>query len=260
LRSWASRLYRQQALTKAAGSKKVASFKANIAAEAVEDEVLKAKLQNLQEKQIQKLGGVDGNWLVLGDMSGSMQNAIEVARQVAATLAKMVTGSVTLVFFNTAPRLIDATGKTYEQILAATKHIIAGGGTSIGCGLLAIADKKIDIDGIAVVSDGGESSSPMFAPTYKAYSQAIGKEVPVYLYRTQGEADVFSKNLSKADIDCQVIDLSQGKVDYYALPGIVATMNTKRYGVIESIMDTPLLTLGDVFDAKTIEKGQKVYA
>ena len=236
----------EQALGRAGGSKKMASFKATVAAEAVEDEALKAKLQNLQEKQIQALGGVDGNWLVLGDQSGSMSEAIEMARQVSATLAKVVRGQVHLVFFNTSPRHVEVTGKTYDQILVATKHVKAEGGTSIGCGLLALAEKNIEIDGIAVVSDGGENTPPMFAHVYKAYSQAIGKEVPVYLYRTDGEPDSFSRNLKAAGIDIQVFDLTGGKVDYYALPQLINSMRTARYSVIDEIMATPLLTLGEV--------------
>jgi hypothetical protein len=120
---------------------------------------------------------------------------------------------------------------------------------------MAIAEKQAVIDGIAVISDGGENRGPFFADVYRAYSAAIGKEVPVYLYRTAGEADVFSGNLERAKIDCQKFDLSGGTVDYYALPGIITTMRTRRYGLVEEIMDTPLLTLEEVLGhAKNSEK------
>jgi len=247
----------EQALTKAAGSKK-ATLKTTRAAEAMDDEGISDKLRDLQEKQIKALGGVDGNWLVLGDKSGSMSQAIELSRHVAATLAKMVKGQVHLIFFDTVPRYIEATGKTYEEIVAATKHVTAGGGTSIGCGLLALAEKKIEVDGIAVVSDGGENQPPVFAHVYAAYCQAIGKQVPVYLYRTAGDADAFSSNMQRAGIDLQKFDLTGG-VDYYSVVNLVQTMRTQRYSLVDEIMEQPLLRLEEVFNA-TEKKGAKVYA
>lgn len=242
----------EQALGRAGSSKKT-TFKATTAAAAVaeedEDSGIASKLRDLQEKQIKALGGIDGNWLVLGDKSGSMEHSIEVSRHLAGTLAKMVKGQVHLVFFDTQPTYTDATGKSYEEILAGTKHVNAGGGTSIGCGLLALAEKKIEVDGIAIVSDGGENSTPPFAHTYKAYCQSIGKDIPVYLYRTRGEPDVFSRNMQAAGIDLQVFDMTGG-IDYYSLPNICKTMRTQRYSLADEVMATKLLTLEDIFEGK----------
>jgi hypothetical protein len=247
----------EQALVRAAGSKKVSSFKATVAAEAVEDETLKAKLQAVQEKQIKQIS-INGNWLVLGDKSGSMSHAIELSKLVASTLAKAVSGQVHLVFFDTVPKYMDVSGKTYDQILKLTKHVAAGGGTSIGCGLLAIAERKIEVDGIAVVSDGGENNTPMFAHTYKAYSQAIGKEVPVYFYKTTGDSDAFSRSLRAAEIDVQIFDLTSGKTDHYALAGLVSSMRTQRYSLVDAIMEFPLLTVNQVLGKAWEPKHQAV--
>jgi hypothetical protein len=247
----------EQAIGRAASSKK-ATLKTTRAAEAMDDEGISDKLRDLQEKQIKALGGVDGNWLVLGDKSGSMQIAIEASRQVAATLAKMVKGEVHLVFFDDTPRYINATGKTYEQLLAETRHVSAGGATSMGAGLMSIVEKKIDVDGIAVVSDGGENTAPAFAHVYAAYAQAMSKQVPVYLYKVRGsDGDSFSGNLKRADIDCQVFDLTGG-VDYYSLPNMVQTMRTQRYSLVDEIMETPLLKLEDVLPNAITTKGEKV--
>jgi hypothetical protein len=233
-------------LTKAATSKK-ATLKTTRAAESefIEDEGLKAKLRGLQEKQLQALGGVDGNWLVLGDCSGSMTTAIEAARQIAATLARMVKGNVHLIFFNTSPRYINATGKTYEELKKATRLITATGGTSIGCGLQYALDAQFDIDGIAVVSDGGENHLPWFTDVYRQYTEKFGKEPPVYLYLLNGETDVFSVRMGLVHRDVQKFDL-RGNVDYYSLPNTVQTMRVNRYSLVDEIMAAPLLTLEEV--------------
>lgn len=243
-----------QALGKAASSTKNV-LKASRKAAEVKDESMKAKLHTLQEKQLRSLGGIDGNWLVLGDKSGSMQKAIEFARYVAATLAKMVTGQVHLVYFDTSPRYINATGKSYEDLLAETKTITAVGGTSIGCGLQYIMDKKIDVDGIAIVSDGAENSAPFFSVVYPKYSKYLDKEPTVYVYLTKGESPVIDTALKTAQIDFQMFDLRHDKADHYSIPEIAKTMQTSRYALIDKILAAPLL---DVEKLLTSNKREEV--
>jgi hypothetical protein len=223
-------------------------LKTTRAAENIDDAEIKEQLGNLQEKQIGKLAGVDGDWLVLGDKSGSMSAAIEASRLISATLAKLVKGKVHLVFFDTgASRVVDATGKTYEQIKEETKHVYATGGTSIGSGVQWALDKGIIVDGIALVSDGGENVAPAFADAYRRYSASISKEVPVYLYQLQGEFPALIENMKRAKIDLQIFDLRNTKVDFYSLPNLVQTMRTQRYGLVEEIMEYRLLTLKSIF-------------
>lgn len=241
----------EDALGRTAKSK-TTTFKATRAAEAIDDEAISAKLRAVQEKKIQALGGIEGNWLVLGDKSGSMIESIPTAISVAATLARMVKGKVLLVFFDTGPHLIlDAAGKTYEDLLEKTRFITANGGTSIGAGLLAAIERKVDIDGIAVVSDAQENTAPFFVQQYHALCQVLGKQIPVYLYRCRigsyGRDIDLKTSMSQAGLDMQEFDL-QGGVDFYSLPNLVQTMRTNRYGLIDEVMNTPLLTLNDVFE------------
>lgn len=232
-------------LQRAAQSKKVSTMKTTRAAQAVGGTVGQ-KLEALQEKQLDSLA-VQGNWLVLGDKSGSMQDAIEATRQVAATLARMASGKVHLVFFDTAPRLVDATGKTYEALLAETKHVLANGGTSIGCGLQLALDRGLEVDGIAVVSDSAENNTPYFAQVYGRAVEAWGKAVPVYLYKMRGEAtQKLEITMEAAGHDLQIFDL-RGGVDYYSLPNLVQTMRTQRFGLVDEIMGVPLRKLDEVF-------------
>ena len=224
-------------------------LKTTRAAESITDETLKSNLRGLQEKQLSSLG-VEGNWLVLGDKSGSMAQTIEIARQVAATLAKMVKGKVTLTFFDTMPHSFDVTGKPLDTINKETRFVEAGGGTSIGCGLQRLFELKQEVDGIVVVSDAQENSTPYFAAVYKNYSAMVGKEVPVYLYRTTNLSNFWQDKdlvatMKQAGFDIQEFDLT-GRVDYYALPNMVQTMRTNRYSLIDEVMASKLLTVKDV--------------
>lgn len=217
------------------------------------------KLRNVQEKQIEAAkaasGGIDGNWLVLGDKSGSMQAAIEMSKNIAATLAKMVKGKVYLVFFDSQPRRIDVTGKTYDDILKLTMGVVAQGGTSIGVGLDSIMEENINIDGIAIVSDAAENNNPKFSDVYARYCQKFDKRPPVYLYLLDGRdnpqwVSLFLRRQDKDQIPGQVFDLRGKQVDYYALPNLIQTMRVNRYSLIQEIMDTPLLTLEGVLAQK----------
>lgn len=243
----------EKAIEKASKSK-ANVLKTTVAAEAVEDEGLKEKLRGVQERQIQNLGGVEGNWLILGDKSGSMSTAIEASRQIAATLAKMVKGKVWLVFFDTSPVTVEVTGLSLDVIKKSTEHIHAAGGTSIGCGLLRMMDANVEIDGIAIVSDGGENRAPAFPDVYKLYSAKIGKEVPVYFYQLQGsEGPYIIDSMNRAGIDMQIFDLRGSETDFYSLPNLVSTMRTNRYSLIDEVMSTKLLRLVDVLKTSSSE-------
>lgn len=239
----------QEALKKAQTSTKNV-LKTTRAAENIDNEELKANLRGVQEKQLASMA-IEGNWLVLGDKSGSMAQAIEVAREVSATLAKMVKGKVWLTFFDVTPQTIDVTGAALDVIKKATQYIKADGGTSIGCGLQRMLEAKTEIDGIAIVSDAQENTPPFFGDVYKKYTDAFSKEVPVYLYLTEnqshwiGDRDL-RHTMKQAGHDIQVFDLSN-KVDFYSLPNLVTTMRTNRYSLIDEVMATNLLTLKDVF-------------
>jgi len=237
----------EKALEQVASSKKL-TLKTTRAAEAVESEALKKKLGAAQEQQLDSLS-IEGTWLVLGDKSGSMSEAIEASRRIAATLARVAKGGVHLVFFDVAPTAIPQSAKTYDELLKATRYIAANGGTSIGCGLLYALDRKIEVDGIAVVSDGAENNLPRFVDVYKRYADLFGEPV-VYFYKLRGtdfEGEAFERSMASAQIDLQVFDLRQGSIDYYSLPNLVATMRASRYALADEILATPLLSLKDVF-------------
>lgn len=240
-----------KAVERAKGDKKVSTLKAGKAIEALKDtdideEVIK-NLVNIQEAKITQKGGIDGDWLVLGDKSGSMSRAVDTAREIAALIARNVTGKVHLIFFDTAPTIFDVTGKTLEEIKQMTKRVNANGGTSCGCGIKYLMDRDIEVNGIAIVTDGGDNSAPLFHNAYPAYAKKLGFDPTVYMFRVDGEPDKMSMYCQQAGIELDRYDLTRRDFDYYSLPGIVSQMKTIRYGIVDEIMGTELLTLDKVF-------------
>jgi hypothetical protein len=248
----------EKAGTRKSSSSRTATFKATVAAGAFEESEeirgelnpIQEKLRALQEKQITRFkaeSGIDGDWLVLGDKSGSMSMAIETSRLVAATLAKLVKGEVELVFFDTSIRRVTATGKSYDQLMTETAYVQAVGGTSIGCGLQWAMDAKREFGGIVIVSDGCENTLPLFASVYMDYERRFGYKPVVYWYRCEStepvlHAENWMRLMAAAGIDIQTFDI-RGGTDHYALTNLASTMRLNRYSLIEEIMGTPLLDL-----------------
>lgn len=238
------------AVQRAKDDKKVGSLKAGRAAQAAADagdQKTAKKMQAVQEEKLQQLGGIEGDWLVLGDMSGSMHQSVEVAKQVAALIAQQVKGQVHLVFFNTDPVQFDVTGKSLEDIKQMTRHIRANGGTCIGCGLELLRFKNVLVNGIVLVTDGGENTRPAFCEAYRKYVETIGIEPTVYHLWLPGEQNVMALNNEQASLQVQTFDISQ--VDYYSLPNIIKALRSSRYSLVDEILGTPLLRLADVFNS-----------
>lgn len=241
----------EKGIGKAQKDKRVSTLKAGRASEFIEDKKVKAKLEKLQEAKIDDLKGIEGDWLVLGDMSGSMSFAIEKAKEVAAFLSRAIKGNVYLVFFNDRPFLYDVSGKSLEEIQSQTSGIRAGGNTSIGCGLQLIMDKNIIVNGIAICSDGGENASPAFCLVYKTYEERMGISPNVYLLHIQGQ-DSDRLSVSARDIPYEKLEMSE--IDYYGLPSLARVLRTTRYSLIDEILNSKLLTIDEVLNARTPDR------
>jgi hypothetical protein len=121
----------------------------------------------------------------------------------------------------------------------------ATGGTSIGCGLDMIREKKLLVNGIAVCSDGGDNTYPLFGDAYKKYCSEFGIDPTVYHYHVPGDPN----DLAREGVQLEKFDLGYDP-DYYALPQLAMTMRTSRYALVEDILKTKLLRFEDVFKQK----------
>jgi hypothetical protein len=265
----------KEAVGKVAKDKRVSVGKASRAIAAIRPDLAKAdspveQLVKLKEKAAQAISPIKGDWVILADRSSSMGAAVKDGIKIASLLAHRVEGNVHLIFFNDTPRAFDVTGKTLDEIQNATRHVTDWGTTSIGCGLRYLSDKKIGVDGIVLVSDGGENAAPWFHDEYKKLDN---EPTVIYLklfsdldrhYKVpQGTvADQFGLHLEKNGISFQAWSLGAG-ADDYALENIVSVIKPGTYGMLDEVMETPLVLLKDAFDGilfpgQIIQKGKKL--
>lgn len=233
------------AVKKTAKDSRTNALKASVASKAVSGKAKEA-MNKVQEDNLRNLSGIEGDWLILGDRSGSMESSIDLAKKVAGFLANQVKGKVYLVFFDEVADYFDVTGKTLDQIEFATRGIHDRGMTSIGVGLDYILSRNIFINGIVICTDGGENKSPRFVTTYHKYCDNMGIEPTVYVLKMDGERDVLSPSLARADIQYEKYVLGED-FDYYSLPNVLSLLKTSRYTMYDEIMESELLTFKDVF-------------
>ena len=246
----ATRGAKHEALARARqGAKRSGLFAATKAQAVVADNdpLLALELEHIQESQLDKQAGIEGNWLVGIDISGSMSHAMQPGLLLAAYLGRQVRGKVMLCLFNHEPYLKDVTGKTYAQLAEMMRTVVAQGGTSIGCVVAAARERGFEADAIAIVSDGGERGFPTFTSAYQLYAEVLGKEPPVYLYRVPGQGpDWLTERCAQAQIPYQCFAVP-GEMNEAGLVSLAATMHTERYGFIQKILDTPLMTVEQAF-------------
>jgi Mg-chelatase subunit ChlD len=238
-------------LAQKAAPTKASAIKVSKATAAVVDQGQRAQLQSAQEEGLSQLK-IEGDWLIVADKSGSMQDAIELAKEIAGILTRSVQGQVHLCFVNTEPEWYTVTGLSLEEIKGAFRHVRASGGTALGVAMLAAQDKAKAIDGIILISDGGENRGrPDFSRCYQAYCNRLGVEPPVYWFQLVGDTPLLVDNAKSADVELIVHDLRGQSVDQYSLPNLVKTVRAKRYSLIDEILATPLRTLESVFQTST---------
>lgn len=242
------------AIERAKKDTRVNIFKASRAAEVLDEKTAK-KVVSVQRSQERSTGGIMGNWLVLGDKSSSMSHSIEITKQVAAALASQVNGKVYLIFFNETPQPYEITGMSFDQVAAMTKQVRAYGNTSIGSGLAYATDKGLEINGIAIVSDGGENAHPSFVDAYRGYVRKFNLEPSIHLLHVDGDINRLHMNCKVAGVPLEEYELGH-EIDIYSLPNIVRGMKAGRYALLEEIMEAKLLTLNEVFDGKK----RRIYA
>ena len=235
----------EKALERAKGDKKVNTYKASKAAAGLDEET-KKKVLRVQESHEAQMKKIPGDWVILVDKSGSMKTCIELGRKIAAAITTQIEGKSYLLFFDaTVHKFMEISGKTYEQIYIESRRVPAAGGTSIGIGMNYLHEKNIIVNGIAIVSDGGEHGLGwnLFPHAYRAYCNHAHVEPSVYLFHVPGDPNYLAQGCAQAGIDLTQYEASH--VDEYSLPNLIRALKPGRFGLVDEVMETPLLTLND---------------
>ncbi|MGE5655523.1 MAG: hypothetical protein ACM37W_02695 [Actinomycetota bacterium] len=226
-------------LEAAAKSDRVSAFKASVAAEVAEfDEATAAKLEAVTNEQVKKRGKIAKATALLVDKSGSMTNAIEVGKRLAALISGVSDAALFVYAFDSMPYLIEAKGKELTDWEKAFKHIQANGYTSCGCAVEAMRIKKQVVEQFILVTDEGDNTAPLFADAYTHYCRTLAVMPNVIIVRVGSHSNQIENQLKQKQVPVETFTFAG---DYYSLPNLVPLLSRpSRLELLMEILDTPL--------------------
>jgi hypothetical protein len=218
---------------------RVSAFKAKVAADVTElDTETVARLEQVTNEQVKKRGTITRATALLVDKSGSMQQAIEAGKQVAALISGITEAGLFVYAFDTIPYPVTAIGKELSDWEKAFQNIKADGGTSIGVALEMMRRKKQIVDQIILVTDEGENAAPYFTEVYKTYSREFAVMPNILIVRVDSSYDWLERQLKQEHLPVETFTFAG---DYYSLPNLVPLLTRpSRLELLMEIMELPL--------------------
>lgn len=231
-------------LEEAQKSDRVSAFKARVAADVAQlDAQTTQALERVTNEQVKKRGKIAKPTALLVDKSGSMENAIEVGKRIAALISGIASAGLFVFAFDTLPYPVQAQGTELTDWERAFQHLKAGGGTSIGCALEAMRKKKQVVDQIIVVTDEGENAAPYFGEVYKTYCRELAILPNVVIVRVGGHCNWLESQLKQQQAPVETFTFAG---DYYSLPNLVPLLTRpSRLDLLMEILDTALPVRAD---------------
>ncbi|HZT42525.1 MAG TPA: hypothetical protein VFA07_10045 [Chthonomonadaceae bacterium] len=218
---------------------RVSAFKARVASDAAElDAETAAQLERITDEQVKRRGRITRTTALLVDKSGSMQNAIELGKRIAALISGIADERLIVYAFDTLPYPVEAQGSDLADWERAFQLIKAGGGTSIGCPLEAMRRKKQVVEQVIIVTDEGENTAPYFAQVYETYRQELHVAPEVLIVKVNRASGALEHSLRAKQLP---VDTFTFEGDYYALPNLVPLLTRpSRLDLLLEILETPL--------------------
>lgn len=233
----------ERKLEQAGTARRVSAFKADRAGKAADlgrTPELGRALERVLDAQVKARGRITRPTALLIDKSGSMEVAIELGKRIGAMVSAVCAERLYVYAFDTIayPVEVAPAGADLAGWDRALRGITAGGGTSCGVALEAMARKRQYVEQVILVSDEGDNTPPLFEAGYKAYRAALDVEPNVCIVRTPGAVRSVAEQCRRAGI---AVDAYQFDGDDYALPNLVPLLTRpSRRELLMEILEYPL--------------------
>ena len=226
-------------LADARSAERVSALKAGKAIEAAGlSGDLRSQLEDVADTQVKAKGRISRPTALLIDKSSSMNEAIELGKQIGAMISAICEKELYTYAFDTMAYQIIPQGKTLADWERAMKGIEAGGSTSCGVALKYLAKKAQCVEQIIMITDEEQNTPPTFIDALTEYSAALKTAPAVCLVRTPGGHDFVERQCRQAGIQ---VDVFQFSGDYYSLPNLVPMLACpSKLELLMEIMDYPL--------------------
>lgn len=226
-------------LEAARSDKRVSAYKAKIAAVAadVDADTVKA-LAEVTQARVQAKGRIKRPTALLVDKSSSMQDAIEVGKQLAAMISGIADDELVVYAFDTMPYEVKAVGADIADWERAFQHLHPSGCTSIGSPLEAMRTRKQKVEQIVLITDEGDNTPPYFVDAYSRYARELAVAPNVLIVKVGRATDYVTNGLRANRV---VVDTFTFSGDYYSLPNLVPMLSRpSRLDLLLEILGTEL--------------------
>jgi hypothetical protein len=251
-------------LESAQTAERVSAYKAKVAAEAagVSEDVAE-KLDAVTEAQVKARGTITRPTALLVDKSGSMEQAIDVGKRLAAMIAGVCESELYVYAFDTLAYPIGVGQAEPSGFLArlfpgrreqepveegetaslaqwerAFAGINAAGGTSCGVAIELMRRQGQAVEQIVMVTDEEENSAPGFVEALRRYRAELEADPQVLFVKTGRALDLLERKCQQAGI---AYDAYEFRGDYYALPNLLPLLSRpSKLDLLLDIMATPL--------------------
>lgn len=226
-------------LKAAAKSDRVSALKGRVAAEAAElDRETVERLNRVADEQIKKRGKITKSTALLVDKSGSMTEAIEVGKQIAAIVSGITEAELFVYAFDSIAYPIKAAGKELSDWEKAFRGIQAVGNTSIGAPVEVMRKKKQLAEQFIIVTDEGDNTTPYFHDAYEAYKRDTGFTPSVMIVKVGSASDLVERQMRNRGAQLDTFTFAG---DYYSLPNLIPMLSRpSRLELLMEILETPL--------------------
>jgi hypothetical protein len=211
-------------LAMAKTDKRVSTMKAKKAVEFAHlDAETERKLTDITDQRVADKVEIKRPTALFVDKSGSMTQAIEVAKQLAALVSAVTTADFRVYAFDVAAFEIKVNISHNRRLTlsdweSAFKMIKADGGTSIGVPLSKMTRERIYVEQIVLVTDEGENSSPFFRHAWTEYVKEMRVSPSVIIIKVGGSHLPFEKGLQELGVEMMTYEF---RGDEYSLPNVL---------------------------------------
>jgi hypothetical protein len=233
-----------QKLADAKTDKRVSTMKAKKAIQAVQlDTETERMLTEVMDQRVADKVEIKRPTALFVDKSGSMSQAITVAKQLAGLISAVTTANFFVYAFDTATFEVKASvpeGKraALSDWEKAFQYLKANGGTSIGVALAQMTKKQQYVEQILIVTDEGENTAPLLADAWTAYKDALSSAPTVIIVQVGGSNNRFAQGLLDRGVD---LTRYHFEGDYYSLPNVLELLaQPSRSDLVELIMNYEL--------------------
>jgi hypothetical protein len=214
-----------QKLAEAVSDKRVSTLKAKKAMEVAQlDEETERILTVVTDKRVAEKVEIKRPTALFVDKSGSMSQAIEVAKQLAALVSAVINADFYVYAFDAAAFEIKAEvpgGKrpTLSDWEKGFRFIKADGGTSIGIPLIKMVKDQRYVEQVVIVTDTGENTAPYLRDAWAEYAKEMQAAPSVIIVQVGSAHGGFVTALQQRGIE--VMHYVFNAPEYYSLVNVL---------------------------------------